>query len=319
VPQERSNSPLARALRAARRHANLSQGKLAALAGVSPRSCWHAEQGRGHATSYERLAAALGMEITGRSLPPGQHLGDRLRVLRLRQGASVREVAERAGLSVNTIGAVERGEPGHLSTVERVAQVLGAGLTLVRRGEALAFFASAAVSSARETWTTPPEFLERLYRALGGHFDVDPCSPGALLSPVRAATHFTRADDGLAQDWHGRVYMNPPYGRGIGRWTSKARLEVASGRASLVIGLVGVCTGTRWWHGDVAGHADLWMLRGRLRFGDGSAPAPFSSVVVAWGASVAVVRAISAEFPDAQHVPSHRTAASLAAPTTAAA
>ena len=27
-----------------------------------------------------------------------------------------------------------------------------------------------------------------------------------------AGKHFTAAEDGLSREWHGRVYMNPPYG-----------------------------------------------------------------------------------------------------------
>jgi hypothetical protein len=58
-------------------------------------------------------------------------------------------------------------------------------------------------------WYTPPEFFDRL----GAHFDLDPASPGADIVPwVPAKRHYTPADDGLAQPWHGRVWLNPPYG-----------------------------------------------------------------------------------------------------------
>jgi hypothetical protein len=68
-------------------------------------------------------------------------------------------------------------------------------------------------------WLTPPAILD----ALGGHrsFDLDPATPD--IQPWPTARHrFTKADDGLSQDWFGRVWLNPPYTHGIiGRWLDK--------------------------------------------------------------------------------------------------
>jgi hypothetical protein len=81
------------------------------------------------------------------------------------------------------------------------------------------------------------------------------------------------------------VFLNPPYGREIAQWVAKAREEHEAEHARLIIALVPARTDTQWWHNDVAGAAHVWLLRGRLAFGDGSAPAPFPSAVVAWGAT----------------------------------
>jgi DNA N-6-adenine-methyltransferase (Dam) len=55
-------------------------------------------------------------------------------------------------------------------------------------------------------WLTPPEILQAL-----GPFDMDPCA--SQYQPWRTAeTQFTIEDDGLARQWHGRVWCNPPYG-----------------------------------------------------------------------------------------------------------
>ena len=55
-------------------------------------------------------------------------------------------------------------------------------------------------------WLTPPEILSAL-----GSFDMDPCA--SQHQPWRtAAQQFTIEDDGLARDWSGRVWCNPPYG-----------------------------------------------------------------------------------------------------------
>ena len=48
-------------------------------------------------------------------------------------------------------------------------------------------------------------------RSVMGEIDLDPCSdPG---HNVIAKHHFTEVDDGLTQNWFGRVFINPPYGK----------------------------------------------------------------------------------------------------------
>lgn len=58
-----------------------------------------------------------------------------------------------------------------------------------------------------DVWLTPREILAQL-----GPFDLDPCTPSLQPWPT-ARRRFTEADDGLAQPWEGRVWLNPPYSR----------------------------------------------------------------------------------------------------------
>jgi len=115
-------------------------------------------------------------------------------------------------------------------------------------------------SSASVHWSTPHD----LYAALDAefHFTLDPC-------PLAGD------EDGLMRSWVGqRVYCNPPYGRGVGDWLAKAR------EADLAVFLLPARTDTKWWH-DYAMRADeIRFLRGRLKFGDAKAGAPFPSVVL---------------------------------------
>jgi hypothetical protein len=57
------------------------------------------------------------------------------------------------------------------------------------------------------------------------------------VAPV-CARMFTQADNGLALPWHGRVFVNPPYGREIRLWVQKARAEVRERRTELVAALL---------------------------------------------------------------------------------
>jgi len=72
---------------------------------------------------------------------------------------------------------------------------------------------SAAMKS--DTWLTPPDVLSAL-----GDFDLDPCTP-ATMPWQTALCRFTPTEDGLAQDWFGRVWLNPPYGRQLAAWLAK--------------------------------------------------------------------------------------------------
>ncbi len=297
------HSHLGRRLRQARQFARISQSELASRVGVSLPTVRQAERGQGGAQVFLTLVHALDMELSGGSLPPGESLGQRLKALRQRQGLSQRDVAAKAGCSPTTVAGIERDALGHLSVLEAFGDAVGARLTLVGMGRAASFVGGAATSSSWMDWATPPELLERLYGLVGGRFDLDPCSPGKARSRVKARTHYTELDDGLLLPWAGNVFMNPPYGRALSRWTHKARIEVDVENARMVVGLIPARTDTRWWHSDVAGVANVWLLRGRLAFGDGVQSAPFPSALILWGGDEELAIRISTAFPDAQHVP----------------
>jgi hypothetical protein len=69
--------------------------------------------------------------------------------------------------------------------------------------------------SGKDEWLTPRFIVEAL-----GPFDLDPCSP--IERPWSTAKkHYTLLDDGLSQQWDGRVWCNPPYGAETGKWLKK--------------------------------------------------------------------------------------------------
>jgi DNA-binding XRE family transcriptional regulator len=256
-----------------------------------------------------RLSDVCAMELGARALPAGQNVGARLLFLRRRQRLGRRAAAGLAGLSPTTVAAIEGGADCQIAAAVRLAEALGAVLRLGPTGAASSFWGGAATSSAYHGWTTPPEVLEVLYVVVGGEFGLDPCSPvrRGPSAPVRARLRFTSEDDGLGRPWRATsVYMNPPYGRQLGLWMAKARMEAEAGRAGLVIALVPARTDTRWWHDHVAGKADVWLLRGRLSFGDGTMAAPFPSAIVAWGATDYARSMLGEALPGAWHVPRSR-------------
>ena len=130
MAQERSASRLGRALGMSRRKARLTQGALALLVGCNERSVRQADGGMGRTDRYLEMAAALGQTVAGRSLPPGELLGERLLALRRRTGQSHRGLAAASGVSAATIRAIEHGGLGHLAVLEHVADAFRAGFVI---------------------------------------------------------------------------------------------------------------------------------------------------------------------------------------------
>lgn len=130
-------------------------------------------------------------------------------------------------------------------------------------------------SSKSMEWATPREFFRKLDSQF--NFTLDPCakSHNALCSK-----YFTPDDDGLIQDWSGnKVFVNPPYGRGIGHWVKKS-YEEGCKEGTTVVMLIPARTDTKYWH-DYAMKADeIRLIKGRLKFGGGKNSAPFPSAVV---------------------------------------
>jgi phage N-6-adenine-methyltransferase len=83
-------------------------------------------------------------------------------------------------------------------------------------------------TSQSAEWSTPQDFFDALNAQF--RFALD---PSATPDNAKCVRYFTKADDGLKQTWTGRVFMNPPYGREIGKWVKKA-FEESQWNAELV-------------------------------------------------------------------------------------
>lgn len=76
-------------------------------------------------------------------------------------------------------------------------------------------------SSKVQTWETPKDFFDALNAEF--NFTLDAASSA---ENAKCAKFFDEAIDGLAQSWEGeRVWINPPYGRGISKWIEKPLLK----------------------------------------------------------------------------------------------
>lgn len=125
-------------------------------------------------------------------------------------------------------------------------------------------------------WFTPPEYIGRARAVLGG-IDLDPATHIEAQKIIGARQYFTKADDGLQHEWHGRVWLNPPYAQPlIAHFVSKMCVERTAGRVSAAIMLTHNYTDTAWFH-EAAGITDaICFTRGRIKFyePDGAIAAP---------------------------------------------
>lgn len=139
------------------------------------------------------------------------------------------------------------------------------------------------------SWYTPSYIVEAARAALGGVIDIDPASCEIANRTVRAGGYYNEAADGLAHDWHGTVFLNPP--SPPRPWWKKLRGEIESGRVTRAV-FVGYSIETlqqfqddpEWfgrWHWclpsrrvkyETTAAERLRVLRGRLAAGRASAP-----------------------------------------------
>ena len=130
---------------------------------------------------------------------------------------------------------------------------------------------SGMFTSATDEWATPQDFFDELNKEFDLQLDV--C---ADLQNTKCMLYFDKRVDGLSKNWDGyRCWMNPPYGREIGKWVKKA-----SESKGLVVCLLPARTDTKWFHDYIYGKAEIRFVKGRLKFGGSKNSAPFPSMVV---------------------------------------
>lgn len=121
-------------------------------------------------------------------------------------------------------------------------------------------------NSGENEWYTPAEFIEAA-RATMGSIDLDPASSEIANQIVRAETFYTLEDDGLAQDWYGNVWLNPPYAQPeIGYFAAKVIVETEHVRQICI--LVNNATETAWFQSLLSVTNSICMVRTRIKFLD---------------------------------------------------
>jgi phage N-6-adenine-methyltransferase len=146
---------------------------------------------------------------------------------------------------------------------ERFSDILAGVLT---RKQAMAKDAHIAQNTGVSEWYTPAEYIAAARATMGG-IDVDPASCAVANEQIGAATFYTIEDSGLAHEWPGRVWLNPPYAQPlIGQFTAKLIEELDAHRTTAACVLVNNATDTAWFQALLHKVSAVCFTRGRVRF-----------------------------------------------------
>ncbi len=134
-------------------------------------------------------------------------------------------------------------------------------------------------SNKTDMWETPQDLFDRLHATHG--FTLDVC---ATSENAKCAKFLTPQMDGLTVDWKDNIcWMNPPYGREIGKWVKKAWEATQPDwqhEGAKVVCLLPARTDTRWWHSYIIPYGKIEFIKGRLKFGGHKGSAPFPNAIV---------------------------------------
>jgi len=122
-------------------------------------------------------------------------------------------------------------------------------------------------SSAYDAWATPQDFFDKLHKI--HNFEIDVC---AAKETRKCEKYFTKEDSCFDKNWHEPslingytvCFMNPPYGRKIGKFIKEAYEQ--SLRGAKVVCLLPARTDTKWFH-DYCVKGEIEFIKGRLTFG----------------------------------------------------
>lgn len=116
-----------------------------------------------------------------------------------------------------------------------------------------------------DSWSTPDEHIEAAIEVMG-RIDLDPATNPTAQARIQALRFYTKADDGLTKPWSGRVWLNPPYSRGlVTAFVEKLLRSYESGDVSQAILLVNNCTDTLWCQ-DLLARFPACFTLGRVAF-----------------------------------------------------
>lgn len=190
-------------------------------------------------------ARGVGKKVESHDVTPLSDLGiDKMQSSRWQKEASVSE---------------EEFEEYLHECFEQSKEVTQSGLLKIANGTHI------SVSGENE-WYTPSVYIEAARQAMGS-IDLDPASCELAQETVKAGRYYTIADDGLACEWNGNVWLNPPYSKDlIGKFAEKVVAE--SERFEQAIVLVNNATETAWFQ-SMARKADaICLFAGRIKFND---------------------------------------------------
>jgi len=102
------------------------------------------------------------------------------------------------------------------------------------------------LQSMSNDYYTPADYVAAV-REVMGDIDLDPASCAKANKTVKAKEFYSEKDDGLNQDWYGRVFLNPPYGKLGSAFAAKLYESLGSGVDEAVLLVNSRATDADWF------------------------------------------------------------------------
>jgi ParB family chromosome partitioning protein len=156
------------------------------------------------------------------------------------------DAVDRSDIAVSTAAQIAKQEPEQQREAIRTAHV--------------------SYNGGNSEWYTPAEYIKAA-REVMGEIDLDPASCETANEVVGATGFYTEEDDGLEQEWRGRVWMNPPYSQpAIERFCVKLAQSYRDGLVTEACVLVNNATETAWFQTLASAASAVCFPKGRVKF-----------------------------------------------------
>ena len=141
-----------------------------------------------------------------------------------------------------------------------------------------------ANNSGDNEWYTPKPIIEAA-RNVMGNIELDPASTSEANKVIKAQNIHTKEDNGLKQDWAGKLWLKPPYASDlVGKFIDKLAESVESGAVKEALVLVNNATETKWFARLASISSFLCFPNSRIKYWhlDKTTAAPLQGQCVAY-------------------------------------
>ena len=119
-------------------------------------------------------------------------------------------------------------------------------------------------NSGENSWYTPTKIINSAIKVMG-EIDLDPASSEIANQNIQAKKYYTEEDNGLSKEWHGKVWLNPPYSQPEIDNFSQAVIEKDFDE---IMVLVNNATETKWFQRIAKKSNCICFINKRLKFLD---------------------------------------------------
>ncbi|OPL11247.1 MAG: hypothetical protein AVO38_15970 [delta proteobacterium ML8_D] len=174
-----------------------------------------------------------------------------------------RQIASDLGMSTGKVGM---GQVLLKEAPEEIKQELREGKKSITSAYQEIKHPHVSNNSGENEWYTPEQYIESARRVMGT-IDTDPASSEIANQHIKADIFYTKETNGLDKDWHGNVWLNPPYAQPLIRQFAEAVIEKREQYQQAIV-LVNNATETVWLQGMMQISDVVCFVKGRIKFID---------------------------------------------------